>query len=67
MTETNPLAPPTSRTITLEDVHRLIGGYVIELEMLRRENAQLRAALETAGQANNDRKVPKVLEGGVRP
>jgi hypothetical protein len=37
---------PKPRSLTIEDVHQLLGRYVLELELLRRENAALQARLE---------------------
>jgi hypothetical protein len=51
---------PGIRTLTMDDVHKLIGALALELDQARRENAALRARLETAGQANHDdRRVPR--------
>ena len=46
MPDTPPLAPPPAppqRALTLDDVHRLVGSLYLEIQMLQRENAQLRA------------------------
>ena len=45
MPDTPPLAPPAppQRALTLDDVHRLVGSLYLEIQMLQRENAQLRA------------------------
>lgn len=39
---------PGIRTLTMDDVHKLIGALALELDQARRENAALRARLETA-------------------
>jgi hypothetical protein len=37
--------PPTPRALTLEDVQKLVGSLMLEIDQLRRENALLRAEL----------------------
>jgi regulator of replication initiation timing len=36
----------TPRPVTVEDVQRMIGSMMLEIEVLRRENAQLRKIVE---------------------
>jgi hypothetical protein len=38
---------PTARPLTLEDVQKLVGALMLELDQLRRENAALRAEVAT--------------------
>lgn len=37
---------PSATRITMDDVQRIVGALTLEVEILRRENAALRAALQ---------------------
>jgi hypothetical protein len=53
MTEsiTAPVAPTNTgpRPVTMEDIYKLIGALHLEIEVLRRQNAELQAQLATHG------------------
>jgi regulator of replication initiation timing len=42
---TNMQAPPEPKAITVEDVHKMLGQMMLQIEMLRRENETLRTQL----------------------
>lgn len=42
---TNAQAPPEPRPITVEDVHKMLGQMMLQIELLRRENESLKAQL----------------------
>jgi hypothetical protein len=46
MSENNNITPPSqSRPFTMDDVQRMVGSMALEIEALRRENAELRNML----------------------
>ena len=42
---TNTQTPPEPKQITIEDVHKMLGQMMLQIEMLRRENESLKAQL----------------------